>query len=178
MLVRSARNPAAFAALDYLDVSANCSVMAAPLIVMAGRRSGHPENWRCLQLLSRMAGSSARLSGLICEPYQGVIPERRARPAYRGSISRHVQASSWIPGNARGDFGNDGEDERKKNEPDSRRSSPAMTLERKFANIFKASSASGNIQATKRRQAVPGFPMKRRTSRLLNLVQLIGGKFA
>jgi hypothetical protein len=42
-------------------------------------------------------------------------------------MSQHVQVSSWIPDNRQGDFGNDGEDERKKNEPDRSVSSPAMT---------------------------------------------------
>ncbi len=67
-----------------------------------------------------IAALEARVSGLICEPYQGVIPERRARAAYRGSMSKHVPVSLWIPGNCKGDFGNGGEDECKKNEPDRR----------------------------------------------------------
>ncbi len=66
--------------LDFRDVSANSALMAAPLIVMAGLRPGHPENWECVQWLSWIAGLS-----------------------------------------------------------------PAMTVERKFANVFMASSAGGNI---------------------------------
>jgi hypothetical protein len=56
-----------------------------------------------------MAGLAPRLSGLIPLRFQGVIPERRACAAYRGSISQQVQALAWIPDNRQGDFGNDGE---------------------------------------------------------------------
>jgi hypothetical protein len=38
-----------------------------------------------------------------------------------GSMFRRVQASSCIPDNVRCDFGNTGQDERKKNEPDTGR---------------------------------------------------------
>jgi hypothetical protein len=33
-------------------------------------------------------------------------PKGAPRASYRGSISRHVRASIWIPGNRRSDFGN------------------------------------------------------------------------
>jgi hypothetical protein len=48
--------------LDYPDVSADSVAMAAPPLVMAGRRPGHPENWKCLQCVSWMAGSSPAMT--------------------------------------------------------------------------------------------------------------------
>ncbi len=82
-----------------------------------GNRGKSPGSQQTTLVMARL---DPRLSGLISEPYQGVILERRVRAAYRGSMSKHVPVSLWIPGNRKGDFGNDGEDECKKNEPDRR----------------------------------------------------------
>jgi hypothetical protein len=85
-----------------------------------------------------MAGSSPRLSGLINEQYQGVIPERRASRVLSGI---HLTAHASFDMDSRQspcDFGNDVEDNRKQNEPDSRGLDPAMTIERDFDFLTRA----------------------------------------
>jgi hypothetical protein len=59
-------------------------------------------------------------------------------------MSKHVPVSLWIPGNRKGDFGNDGEDERKKNEPDRRASSVAMTTPADHQSRFFHTLEGGN----------------------------------
>ncbi len=73
-----------------------------------------------------MAGLDPRLSGLINARYQGVIPERRASRVLSGI---HVTACASFDMDSRQslcDFGNDGEDNRKQNDPDSRGLDPAI----------------------------------------------------
>ncbi len=101
-----------------------------------------PSSWPCLTRSSRKNGSismipgwpprRARLSGLINEQYQGVIPERRASRVLSGI---HLTACASFDMDSRQspcDFGNDVEDNRKQNEPDSRGLDPAMTKESGF----------------------------------------------
>ncbi len=83
-----------------------------------------------------MAGLDPRLSGLINEQYQGVIPERRASRVLSGI---HVSACASFDMDSRQslcDFGNDVEDNRKQNEPDSRRLDPAIQQGNRNTRVF------------------------------------------
>jgi hypothetical protein len=51
-------------------------------------------------------------------------------------MSKHVPVSLWIPGNRKGDFGNGGEDECKKNEPDRRGLDPAIQRKRPISIVY------------------------------------------
>ena len=57
--------------------------------------------------------------------------------------------------------------------PDSRGSSPAMTVERKFANVFMASSASGNIRVIKFRDDAGWLRRYQRTFLLVRSLRAV-----
>jgi hypothetical protein len=82
-----------------------------------------------------MAVLDTLLSGLINEQYHGVIPERRASRVLSGI---HLSACASFDMDSRQslcDFGNDVEDNRKKNEPDSRGLDTAIQKKAEYFNL-------------------------------------------
>jgi hypothetical protein len=106
---------------------------------MAALRGCHPENMDIpvFPLDGRVKHTAVRFN---MRAYQGVIPERRVSRVLSGI---HLTACASFDMDSRQslcDFGNDDEDNRKQNEPDSIGSSTAMTGERMYTVDSRVSS--------------------------------------